>query len=150
MADNLAVKNDAVATVATIATDKVTYSSDADVDLGLCRIVGVTGAEGSKTVVELVGQQVMAQSFSFVPASDITDATYIGDIKFGEALPAGSALIGKVGIDQTTPGTTNLVALTAETTKVIGTVRVASGGIASGPACGRTHTAVSACGHPVP
>jgi hypothetical protein len=38
------------------------------------------------------------------------------------ALVAGSAIIGKVGIDQTTPGTTNLVALTAETTKVIGTV----------------------------
>lgn len=28
------------------------------------------------------------------------------------AIPAGSAIIGKVGIDQTTPGTTNLVALT--------------------------------------
>lgn len=39
------------------------------------------------------------------------------------ALPAGSAIVGKVGIDQTTPGTTNLVALSAETTKVIGTVR---------------------------
>lgn len=48
------------------------------------------------------------------------------------ALPAGTAVIGKTGIDQTTPGTTNLVALSAETTKVIGTVRVASGGIASG------------------
>jgi hypothetical protein len=37
------------------------------------------------------------------------DATYIGDIKFGEELPAGTQLIGKIGIDQTTPGTTNLV-----------------------------------------
>lgn len=31
----------------------------------------------------------------------------------GAATPAGSAIIGKVGIDQTTPGTTNLVALAA-------------------------------------
>lgn len=40
---------------------------------------------------------------------------------------AGSAIIGKVGIDQTTPGTTNLVALTAETTKAIGVVRNSDG-----------------------
>jgi hypothetical protein len=31
----------------------------------------------------------------------------------GAAIPAGTNLIGKVGIDQTTPGTTNLVALAA-------------------------------------
>jgi hypothetical protein len=37
-------------------------------------------------------------------------------------IAAGANVIGKVGLDQTTPGTTNLVALTAETTKVIGTV----------------------------
>ncbi len=42
------------------------------------------------------------------------------------ALTTGSAVIGRVGIDQTTPGTTNLVALTAETTKVIGTVNIAA------------------------
>lgn len=39
------------------------------------------------------------------------------------ALPVGANVIGKVSIDQATPGTTNLVALTAETTKVIGTTR---------------------------
>lgn len=43
------------------------------------------------------------------------------------ALPAGAAVIGKVSIDQTTPGTTNLVALTAETTKVIGVTRTSDG-----------------------
>jgi hypothetical protein len=43
-----------------------------------------------------LGQQAMAASLSVVPASDITDATYIGDIKFGESLPAGSAAIGKL------------------------------------------------------
>lgn len=33
------------------------------------------------------------------------------DTKVGSAVPAGTAIIGKVGIDQTTPGTTNGVAL---------------------------------------
>jgi len=59
-----------------------------------------------------LGMRAMAASLSVVPANDITDGTYIGDIKFGEAMPAGTALIGKVGIDQTTPGTTNAVVLT--------------------------------------
>lgn len=65
------------------------------------------------------------------------------DVTRLSALVAGAAIIGKVGIDQTTPGTTNLVQVTdgagalnvivdsgainatlaAETTKVIGTVR---------------------------
>ena len=56
-----------------------------------------------------LGQQFKAASLSVAPATDIVDATYIGDIKFGEELPAGTQLIGKVGIDQSTPGTTNLV-----------------------------------------
>ena len=56
-----------------------------------------------------LGMRAMAASLSVTPASDITDGTYIGDIKVGEALPAGTALLGKVGIDQTTPGTTNAV-----------------------------------------
>lgn len=42
-------------------------------------------------------------------------------------LSAGAAIIGKVGIDQTTDGTTNLVRIGAETTKVIGVVRAADG-----------------------
>jgi hypothetical protein len=43
-----------------------------------------------------IGQQAMAASLSTVPASNIGDATYIGDIKFGESLPAGTAAIGKL------------------------------------------------------
>ena len=56
-----------------------------------------------------LGQQAKAASLSVAPATDITDPTYIGDVKFGEELPAGTQIIGKVGIDQTTPGATNLV-----------------------------------------
>jgi hypothetical protein len=39
---------------------------------------------------------VKANALRTAPASDITDATYIGDIKFGESLPAGTAEIGKL------------------------------------------------------
>lgn len=52
---------------------------------------------------------------------DITNGIDV-DVTRLPSLVAGAAIIGKVGIDQTTPGTTNLVALSAETTKVIGTV----------------------------
>ena len=65
---------------------------------------------GGDTPLEM-GQDTIAASLSVAPATNIADATYIGDIKFGEALPAGTALLGKVGIDQTTPGTTNKVAI---------------------------------------
>lgn len=51
MADNANAKTDSSLPV---ATDKVTYSGDADVNLQLVRLVGATGAEGSKTVVEIV------------------------------------------------------------------------------------------------
>lgn len=43
-----------------------------------------------------LGQKVSGSSVSTVPASDITDPTYIGDINFGEQLPAGTNLIGIV------------------------------------------------------
>jgi hypothetical protein len=63
-----------------------------------------------------LGQKAMAGSIPFTIASDQSS------IPVAATLQAGSAVAGKFGIDQTTPGTTNLVALTAETTKVIGTV----------------------------
>jgi hypothetical protein len=53
-----------------------------------------------------------------------TIATVTAVTAITNALPVGSNVIGKVSIDQATPGTTNLVALTAETTKVIGTTRI--------------------------
>lgn len=39
----------------TAATDKVTYSGDANVDVQLIKLVGVAGAEGSKAVTEVMG-----------------------------------------------------------------------------------------------
>lgn len=56
-----------------------------------------------------LGQQAKAASLSVAPATDITDTTYIGDIKFGESLPSGSALLGKVSIDQVTANANEVV-----------------------------------------
>lgn len=47
------------------------------------------------------------------------------------ALPAGTALLGKVGVDQTTPGTTNAVSLAQ-----IGATTVVTGGVAGSLAVG--------------
>jgi hypothetical protein len=67
-----------------------------------------------------LGQAAMATSLPVVLASNQAS------IPVAATLQAGSAVAGKFGIDQTTPGTTNLVALTAETTKVIGTVNLSA------------------------
>lgn len=56
-----------------------------------------------------LGQQLKAASLSVAPATDIIDATYIGDVKFGEELPAGTQLVGKVGIDQSTANANEVV-----------------------------------------
>jgi hypothetical protein len=73
-----------------------------------------TAVTGNVTVVQGTGSNLHA----VLDASSAVIGHVIND--------AGSAIIGKVGIDQTTPGTTNLVALTAETTKVIGTINIAA------------------------
>lgn len=45
--------NETTGTGKAVATDKVTYSGDADQNVQLIRPVGVTGSEGSKTVVDI-------------------------------------------------------------------------------------------------
>jgi hypothetical protein len=93
-----------------VATDKVSYSGDADRNLQLVRVVASTGAEGSKTVVEnmpaSLGQKVAAASFPVVWPSDadpmIVTGTVIAQLAAGEdaigsvvvsssALPTGAA-----------------------------------------------------------
>jgi hypothetical protein len=61
-----------------------------------------------------LGMQLMAHSLSITPASNITDATYIGDIKFGESLPTGSNIIGAV----TQSGIWNIGTLTSITNAI--------------------------------
>lgn len=53
MADNVAFT--VTGATYTAATDKVTYSADANVDVQLVKLVGTTGSEGSKTVTEVMG-----------------------------------------------------------------------------------------------
>jgi hypothetical protein len=50
----------------------------------------------------------------------------VGAVFLNSGLVASGSIIGKVGVDQTTDGTTNAVRLLAETTKIIGTVNVAT------------------------
>lgn len=61
-----------------------------------------------------LGQQAMAASVSIVPASNITDATYIGDIKFGEAEPNSAAIAASLAImddwDEADRAAVNLIA----------------------------------------
>jgi hypothetical protein len=60
-----------------------------------------------------VGDQAKASSLSVTPATDIPDGRYIGDTKFGESLPAGTNLVGKVGIDQVTANANEVVVKTS-------------------------------------
>jgi hypothetical protein len=66
-----------------------------------------------------VNQAAKANALTVAPASDISDATYIGDIKFGEALPAGTNGIGKLtansGVDIGDVDITSIVPLTGAT-----------------------------------
>lgn len=55
---------------------------------------------------------ITAQTFAIEPISTVGQAT-AALLNTTSVLAAGSAIVGKVGIDQTTPGTTNLVALAA-------------------------------------
>jgi len=62
-------------------TQRVTIATDDD---GVAHLATIAGAVSTQMQVDVVA--ISAQS----------DGTYIGDIKFGEALPAGSAAIGKL------------------------------------------------------
>lgn len=82
------------------ATLKLTFGDGegSEAGSGSASITGTVTVEGDVGITSFpagnLGQQAMAASLSVVPASDITDPTYIGDIKFGESLPAGTNAIG--------------------------------------------------------
>lgn len=77
----------------TVHADEYTHTILGSGKTQLVKLVdGTLNAEAAVAVD--VG--VKANALRVAPASDITDATYIGDIKFGESLPAGTAAIGKL------------------------------------------------------
>ncbi len=69
MADN---QNVSSAATYDVATDKVTYSGDADRNVQLVRFVQVTGSEGSKTVVDLPGDATDGQLVNLGANNDVT------------------------------------------------------------------------------
>ena len=72
----------------TVAADDIS-----DVKYQKVKLVDGT-ADATAAIAVDVG--VKANAIRTAPANNITDGTYIGDIKFGEALPAGTAEIGKL------------------------------------------------------
>jgi hypothetical protein len=84
-----------------VATDKVTYSGVADADVQLMRPVLVTGAEGSKTVVDLPGDNTFGLDVDVTRLPALPAGTNnIGDVDVLTlpALVAGTANIGDVDI----------------------------------------------------
>lgn len=61
------------------------------------------------TLAAVLAKIIAAPATAANQATEITSLASI-DTKVGSATPAGANVIGKVGIDQTTPGTSNLVA----------------------------------------
>lgn len=95
-----------------VATDTVTYSGDANQNVQLVRPVLVTGAEGSKTVVDLTG--------------DATNGLDI-DVTRLPALVAGTANIGDVDVLTAPPIVIGNTMVTSTVTPTIDTSAYASG-----------------------
>lgn len=113
--------------VAACGTPPATYSAGAnraltqDTTGALCS--GGGGTSSNATIVAPLGSKVSAQSVSVVVASDQAAvearSTVAANFLATATLAPGSAIIGNVRIDQTTPGTTNGVqTLTGSTTAV--------------------------------
>jgi len=98
---------DTLADIKILINSRIPLLVDGKVPVDISTSVGSMNVNAFPTAN--LGQQPVANSLSVTPASDIADPTYIGDIRFGEALPVGDNVIGKVKIDQAIPGTTNLV-----------------------------------------
>ena len=108
MADNIAIT---AGTGTTIKTDDIS-----GVHYQQIKLVDGT-LEATAVIAADIG--VKANALRVAPANDITDATYIGDIKFGESLPAGTNEIGKLAA-----GTAAIGKLAANTGVDIGDVDV--------------------------
>ena len=129
MADNIAVTEGSGKDV---ATDDIQV--DGSHGQGQVQFVKLVDGTLNGTGSIRVNQAAKANAITVAPASDISDATYIGDIKFGESLPAGTNAIGKLaansGVDigdvTLTAGTAAIGKLAANTGVDIGDVDVTS------------------------
>lgn len=94
------------------ATDEVTYSGDT-ADVQIVRIVTVTGAEGSKTVIDLPGDATNGLDVDVTRLPALPAGTNnIGDVDVltmpAVALAAGAAAIGTVGVTSIAAGNNNI------------------------------------------
>jgi len=70
------------------------------------QVVKLADGTADQTAVIAADVGAKANALRVAPANDITDGTYIGDIKFGEGLPANSGVdIGDVDVTSIVPGT---------------------------------------------
>jgi len=129
MADNVAVTE---GSGKNIATDDIQV--DGSHTQGQVQFIKLVDGTLNGTGSIRVNQAAKANALTVAPASDISDATYIGDIKFGESLPAGTNAIGKLaansGVDigdvTLTAGTAAIGKLAANSGVDIGDVDVTS------------------------
>ena len=70
---------------------------EADVSASIVQLSAADQAALAALLAKLPDQSGGKVPVVQTPAADIPDARYIGDIKFGEELPAGEAHIGAMG-----------------------------------------------------
>jgi hypothetical protein len=99
--------------VAGTGCQRVTIASDnSNIPANIAQMNGVTVSMGNGVAGTGVQRVAIASDNTAFSVNAAQSGTWnIGSITTLPALVAGTALIGKVGIDQTTPGTTNGVAL---------------------------------------
>lgn len=109
----------------TIASDNTAFSVNATLSAETTKVIGTVNISAAQTIATV---------------------TTVGAVTaITNPLPAGTNLLGKVGIDQTTVGTTNAVSLAQ-----IGATTVVTGGVAGTLAVGGvTATGASKTGNPV-
>lgn len=102
---------------------------------GLLTAFTGTGGSLNANITNTVPVTLTSTTITGTVAATQSGTWNIGSITTLPALVAGSAIIGKVGIDQTTPGTTNLVAAgqtgTWNITNISGTVSLPTGAATS-------------------
>lgn len=127
----------------TVATDSATVAGSASLPTG-SNVIGALTANQSVDVARIagvatnvgVGAAGATGTQRVVTATDSTIGTVTAVTAITNALPAGTNLMGKVGIDQTTPGTTNAISVAQ-----IGANTVSTGVGASGTGTQRVVTA---------
>lgn len=102
MADNVVVT---AGVGTTVHADEYAHGTLGSGKTQLVKLVDGTLDSDTPIVVD-VGAK--ANALRVAPANDITDATYIGDIKFGESIPAGTNNIGDVDVLTIAAGDNNI------------------------------------------